>query len=171
MRVLSRVVAAYGILSAFAVGKASPETCDPRSLDVPNKSFLRLSDPAKPWRPALNNAYVWVDNIDSRFFGGHKPFAVYVLVGKIYPPFSSDRGRLTREGFLRFSDPKDVNNTRFGPFTVPDKWKDDPVFEFTVGRDRFSLHVVRVRTQFGGDNERLELKLCIPLSTRGPAAP
>jgi hypothetical protein len=139
------------------------ETCNPRTLDVQNKTYQRLSTTPQPWNAALTNAYVWVDNIDSKLFGGYDPFDVYVLVGRIYPPFSTNIGKLSSGGFLRLSDPKkDVNNDLTGPLRVPAALKGELKLAptFSVGKSRFSLRAVRVTLQRVGDNERIELRVC-----------
>jgi hypothetical protein len=142
---------------------ASAQTCDPATRTILNRGFQRLTDQAKPWNPLLVNAFAWVDNIDSQFFGGYAPFDIYVLVGRIYPPFSTTAGRLTRDAFMRLSDSKaDLNNDRTGPLRVPSKFGRDNRLTpaFSIGKSRFFLRVVRVQTDRGGDNERVTVQVC-----------
>lgn len=141
----------------------SAQTCDPLTPTILNRGFQRLTDQAKPWDPVLVNAFAWVDNIDSRFFGGYAPFDIYVLVGRIYPPFSTTTGRFPRDAFMRLSDSKaDLNNARTGPLRVPSTFRGDnrPTLAFSVGKSRFLLRVVRVQTDRGGDNERVNVQVC-----------
>jgi hypothetical protein len=158
-----RAFVACTALLVLADTPASAESCDPGTLDVLNKTFQRLSTPAKPWNAALVNAYVWADNIDSKFFGGYEPFDVYVIAGRIYPPFSSNTGRLTRDAFLRLSDSKkDLNNDRTGPIRVPSALKGEQRLlpAFGIGKSRFFLRAVKVQLQRMGDNERVTLRVC-----------
>jgi hypothetical protein len=147
----------------LAATPVSAQTCDPGTFDVLNKTFQRLSAPAKPWNASLANAFVWVDNINSRIFGGYEPFDVYILVGRIYPPFSSNNGRLTRDAFLRLSDAKkDLNNNRTGPIRVPATFTGEQRLApaFAIGKGRFFLRAVRMQLQRMGDNERIVLRVC-----------
>jgi hypothetical protein len=60
-------------------------------LIVEQKSFKQLT----------RNAYVWVDDIESRFPSGYQSFELVVVVGGAYPPFGTREGRLERGSFDR----------------------------------------------------------------------
>ena len=117
------------------------------------KSFQLLPSPSK-------YAYVWVDDIDSRLFGGYFPFPVYLLVGSAYSPFQAQTGRLDRATFEKLSQ-STYNAKRVGPLFVSAANVQDgtAVLTFTSGNVTFLVKVLSVTSKLiTGDS--LQIQLC-----------
>lgn len=116
--------------------------------DLPQKTFLRLDG------LDLKFAFVWVDDIQSKFVGGYDPFDLFVVVGRVYSPFEMSSGKLERGAFERLSRPG-RNLERFGPLTVPASFapREPPTLRFTSGSDRYQVRAIGVKpARFGGDD-------------------
>ena len=138
------------------------EVCESK-FKVRNRTFLQLSTVSNQWSKELANGFVWVDNIESRFFlGGYDPFEIYIVVGGTYPVFSGTSGRLEREDFLKLTDQKRyANNKRTGPLLVPAQWPGElSPLKFSAGNRQFLIRVTSVIAERFGNNDQVELKLC-----------
>ena len=135
------------------------DPCEQRSFSVKNKTYQRLSSSDTLSDALLQNAYLWVDDIESKILGGWNPFKIYVVVGRIYPPFGSPTGKLARNDFERLITRDNVNNELFGPLQVPSQWQTTPKLTFKVGQSEFYLEVVQVQSVLVGDDS-VEFRLC-----------
>lgn len=151
-------VVAAGVLCATVrvepASQASPYPKPPCSdVRVMEQSFQQLPNPSR-------NAYVWVDDIDSRILGGYHPFQVYVLMGGTYSPFQAKSGRLDRATFERLSK-STYNGTVIGPLTVTadSVQAGKAVLKFTSGGYTCVLKILSVTSRlFNGD--ALQLQMC-----------
>lgn len=143
--VVYAVVLAATALAGVELQRSRDECMPPR--DLAQKSFARIDG------LDLKFAFVWADDIQSKFVGGYDPFDVFVVTGRIYSPFEMSSGKLERPAFERLSRPS-RNIERFGPFSVPTALpRDRPAaFGFESGGARYELRVTAVRpARFGGE--------------------
>jgi hypothetical protein len=148
------LVATYLLLAATCVPVVA-QTCSSQ-FEVPDRTYYQLAQ-AFPGYPDLANAFVWLDDINSRLFGGYRPFDVFVIVGKNYPPFSASAGRLNRNDFDTIRGYKSANN-RFTKWSIEPK-KLGPG-DFIVGQKRYLLTVVEVRNAYLAQNDSITVKVC-----------
>jgi hypothetical protein len=116
--------------------------------DLPQKSFARIDG------LGLKFAFVWVDDIQSRFVGGYDPFDVFVVTGKIYSPFEMATGKLERGAFDRLTKPG-RNIDRFGPVSVPTTFPkgQPPTLRFATASGKYQVRLMAVKpARFGGDD-------------------
>ncbi|MGE3277651.1 MAG: hypothetical protein AB7O67_21255 [Vicinamibacterales bacterium] len=125
------------------------------TMAVPGASFHRLDGRAR-------HAYVWIDDIQTRFFVNYRPFDLFVLVGRTIPPFQAESGRLDRAGFERIAKAS-YNTRQFGPLRVdPDTVADDSAtLRFSAGGRPFTLSVLSVSSG-RRDGWTARLRLCWP---------
>lgn len=138
-------VVAVTLLSGVLAPQGRDECLPAR--DLAQKSFARIDG------LGVKFAFVWIDDIRSKFVGGYDPFDLFVVTGRIYSPFEMATGKLERPAFERLSRPS-RNIERFGPFTVPSGFPRDrpPAFRFTSGGADYVLRVVSVQpARFGGE--------------------
>jgi hypothetical protein len=142
------------VLTCTASARAGLEPPDcSGAIGVPERSFQQLPSPAK-------YAYVWVDDIDSKVFGGYNPFPVYVLVGGTYSPFQARSGKLDRTLFDKVSQAA-YDAKRFGPLLVSSATVQNgrAVLGFTSGPRKLSIKVVGVTSRLVGEDS-MQLQLC-----------
>jgi hypothetical protein len=141
--VASLIAAILGIAAASAEAQTRcPE------LAVLQKSFKELT----------RNAYVWVDDIESGFPSGYKPFELVVVVGGAYPPFGTREGKLERGSFdrlmktARLADRKSLTVTAAGIARGAE-------VVFQSNQTKYRLRVVKVDPAYVG-NDKVTLQLC-----------
>lgn len=111
----------------------------------------------KSFKELTKNAYVWVDDIESKF-SGYNPFELVVVVGGAYPPFGTREGRLERASFerlmkgARLADRKSLKVSADGV-------KRGAEVAFQSNQTRYRLRVVRVDPAYFGD-DKVTLQLC-----------
>ena len=143
--VIQAAVVAVTTLSGVLAPQGRDECLPVR--DLAQKSFARLDG------LGVKFAFVWVDDIQSKFVGGYDPFDVFVVTGRIYSPFEMSSGKLERPAFERLSRPS-RNIERFGPPSVPSSFPRDrpPALRFTSGGAAYELRVSAVQpARFGGE--------------------
>jgi hypothetical protein len=143
--VIQAAVVAVTTLSG-ALAPQGRDECLP-ARDLAQKSFARLDG------LGVKFAFVWVDDIRSKFVGGYDPFDVFVVTGRIYSPFEMATGKLERPAFERLSRPG-RNIERFGPLSVPSSFPRGrpPALRFTSGGAAYELRVRAVQpARFGGE--------------------
>lgn len=150
-------LAVAAVLAATAAQTHLPAQEPPctGSFTVPEQSFQRLDDRAP-------NSYVWIGDIETRFFVSYRPFDMYVLVGETISPFQARSGRLDQKAFDRIAETA-YNTRRFGPSRVtPDGVeKRSATLAFTARDRRFTLSVVSVDTG-GRRGASAQMRLCWP---------
>ena len=135
--VVYAVVLAATALAGVELQRSRDECLPPR--DLAQKSFARIDG------LDVKFAFVWVDDIQSKFVGGYDPFDVFVVTGRIYSPFEMASGKLERPAFERLSRPS-RNIERFGPFPPAALPRDRPAaFRFDSGGAPYELRVTAVR--------------------------
>lgn len=143
-------VLAAGIGAAAVAGAAgsAAETCG-NPFRVAQKAFKRLD---------ARNAYVWVDDIESNVRRGYAPFQMVVVVGRAFPPFRAETGRLDRKGFDKLMSGA-YGMTRTNATVSEASVKSGAAVSFTTANQRFFLRVVSVNPSSGGE-DAVTLKLC-----------
>lgn len=141
--VASLIAAILGIAAASA--EAQPRCPE---FAVQQKSFRELT----------RNAFVWVDDIESRFPSGYKPFELVVVVGGAYPPFGTREGKLERGSFdrlmktARLADRKSLKVSAEGIARGAE-------VAFQSNQAKYRLRVIRVAPAYLGD-DKVTLQLC-----------
>ena len=112
----------------------------------------------KSFRELTKNAYVWVDDIESRFPTGYKPFELVVVVGGAYPPFGTREGKLERAAFERLM--KTARLAARQPLRVsPEAVARGLEMAFQSGQTRYRLRVVKVSPVYMGV-DKVTVQLC-----------
>ena len=115
---------------------AIPPGCGEKML-VPDASFVALSG------GGVHDASVWIDDIDSGLSGRFAPFEVYVVTGRVSAPFTLPQGKLSRDGFLKFTG-GNYNTVVEKPIVVDDGTRRGQR-AFTQGGRTFTLRVLDVQ--------------------------
>lgn len=137
-----------GILSAAAPGAAlQPRNCSPQ-FTVPQKSFKHL----------VNNAYVWVDDIESRFPVGYKPFDLVVVIGGAHAPFGTREGKLERDSFERLMKTARLADRKTLRVSTNEVARGAELLFQDNGKN-YRLRVVKVDPSYAGADKAI-LQLC-----------
>ena len=112
----------------------------------------------KSFKELTRNAYVWVDDIESRFPSGYKAFELVVVVGGAYPPFGTREGRLERGSFDRLMKTARLAD-RKSLVVSADAVARGAELIFQSNQTRYRLRVVKVDPTYMGD-DRVVFQLC-----------
>ena len=135
-----------GIVSIAAASAEQQTRCP--ELAVVQKSFRELT----------RNAYVWVDDIESGFPSGYRPFELVVVVGGAYPPFGTREGRLERASFERLMKTARLADRKSLKVSADTITRGAEV-AFQVNKTKYRLRVVKVTPAYLGD-DKVTLQLC-----------
>jgi hypothetical protein len=104
----------------------------------------------------LRDAVVWVDDVDSGWRGSFRPFNVYVVTGKVYPPFQLKQGQLGRDAFAKLTNDS-YNMERAGPLVITPEARAGSLRFMQDGRG-FTLKVLGVKeSTFARDSVTVQL--------------
>ena len=112
----------------------------------------------KSFRELATNAFVWVDDIESRFPSGYKPFEIVVVVGGAYPPFGTREGRLERGPFDRLMKTARLADRKSLKVSADSIARGAEV-AFQSNQTKYRLRVVKVAPAYLGD-DKVTLQLC-----------
>jgi hypothetical protein len=146
---MTRVPFASLIAAILAIAAASIEAqsrCP--EFTVQQKSFRELT----------KNAYVWVDDIGSRFPSGYQSFELVVVVGGAYPPFGTRQGKLERGSFERLMKTARLADRKSLQVSADSIARGAEV-AFQSNRTQYRLRVVKVEPAYLGD-DKVVLQLC-----------
>ena len=147
---MSRLLVASLVAVVFSMGAAAVEAQKTRCPEfaVVQKSFKELT----------KNAYVWVDDIESRFPSGYKAFELVVVVGGAYPPFGTREGRLERGSFDRLMKTARLADRKSLQVSA-DSISRGAEVAFQSNQTKYRLRVVRVDPAYLGD-DKVIFQLC-----------
>jgi hypothetical protein len=143
------LVALLAALPSSVHAGQSGGACSP-PLRVQNKSFQQLGPPSK-------FAYVWVDDIGSKLFGGFDPFDIFVVTGTAYSPFQAVRGPMERGALMKLTS--NYNARRSEPLRVTPQNVPNARLPFTDLNGRFYLKVLQVEPSTLG-KDVVTVQLC-----------
>jgi hypothetical protein len=112
----------------------------------------------KSFRELARNAYVWVDDIESRFPSGYRSFELVVVVGGAYPPFGTREGRLERGSFERLMKSARLADRKSLQVSAESIRRGAEV-AFQSSQTKYRLRVVSVEPSYLGD-DKVILQLC-----------
>jgi hypothetical protein len=137
---------AAGMLSVPDQKAAQRAACP--QFTVPQKSFRHLVD----------RAYVWVDDIESKFAGGYRPFELVVVIGGAYAPFGTQEGRLERDPFERLMKTARLADRKSLRVSA-DEIKRGVELSFQSNQRQYRLKVVAVDPSYAGVDKAI-VQLC-----------
>jgi hypothetical protein len=133
----------------FQQAAPPPPGCAP-AVTVGDAAFYPLSG------GGLRDASVWIDDIDSGLSGRFLPFEVYVVTGRVSAPFSLKEGKLTRDGFQKYTG-GNYNTVVEKPIVV-DRDTRRGERAFRQGGRTFTLKILNVQAAtFSRDTVTLQL--------------
>jgi hypothetical protein len=146
-------------LLLFLVGFAMPTVgaddqgapCQPlASVTVPQRSYAQLNVPVFEQR-----VYLYVPDIKSSFGGGFSAFTLWIVEGVYGKPFVQPTGSMDESAFEQIRTSRNVMATPVqvakdsGPTRTP----------FTIGKQRYTLDLVKVNTSLGG-TDSVSVNVC-----------
>jgi len=142
----------FGILLAGILSTAAPNAV------VQQGNCPQFTVPQKSFRHVVDRVYVWVDDIESKFPVGYKPFELVVVIGGAYAPFGTQQGSLERAPFERLMKTARLNDRK--PLRVSaDEVARGAELSFQSNQRQYRLRVVKVDPSYTGV-DKVILQLC-----------
>ena len=135
------------VTPAFAQGAPCQSVA---SVNVPQRSYAQLNVPAFEQR-----VFVYAPDIKTSWGGGFSPFTLWIVEGVYGKPFVQPTGSMEESAFEQIRTSRNVMATPVqvakdsGPTRTP----------FTIGKQRYTLDLVKVNTSLGG-TDSVSLTVC-----------
>ena len=119
------------------------------SATVAQRSYVQLNVPAFEQR-----VYLYAPDIKSSFGGGFSAFTLWIVEGVYGKPFVQPTGSMEESAFEQIRTSRNVMATpvrveKNGPLQTP----------FTIGKQRYTLDLVKVNTSLGG-TDSVSVNVC-----------
>lgn len=141
-QLIAPLFALAGLVAPVTPAFAQSDRCQSiASATVPQRSYAQLSVPAFEQR-----VYVYAPDIKTGWGGGFSPFTLWIVEGVYGKPFVQPTGAMEESAFEQIRTSRNVMATPVqvakdsGPTRTP----------FTIGKQRYTLELVKVNTTLGG---------------------